>query len=351
MQQRQKLMFKLVATYIGAVIGAGFASGQEILQFFISFGQQGLWGVLLATVLFSYLGAVVLYLSVTLKAANYQELLHYLLGPWASKLMDTLNLFMLVGGLGVMLSGSGAVMREYMGLPEWLGVVLGLGAIVYVIWYGVKGLLTINVILVPVKLLAVCLIASVALLHQGMPTEFSLVRAQGVSGHWLWASLLYVSFNMIVPLAVLSSMGRTISTGMAIYAGLLGGVGLGLAVGMVTLAGLAFYPQVADYQVPMLFIASSVSDILRPVFALLIWVAILTTAIANAHGFASRLAPEGGFRYRLYGIGVCFVVIPLTYFDFSSLVRWLYPLFGYVGMILLVALLVVPVIKTIKATR
>ncbi|MEW6065637.1 MAG: hypothetical protein AB1538_10810, partial [Bacillota bacterium] len=69
------LLIRLVATYVGAVIGAGFASGQEILQFFILFGYQGLLGVLVATVLFAYLGAVVLYLSVKLRSGSYQELL------------------------------------------------------------------------------------------------------------------------------------------------------------------------------------------------------------------------------------------------------------------------------------
>lgn len=347
-KQGSGLLIKLVATYIGAIIGAGFASGQEILQFFVLFGYQGLMGVLLSTALFAYLGGTVMYLSVRLRAGSYQELLSYLLGPWASKFMDILSLFMLVGGLGVMLSGSGAVMREYMGMPEWLGICLGVGVVIYVILHGLNGLLTINVILVPLKLIGICLIAGLAIINQGLPQEATLLNSKGIGGHWIWASFLYVSFNMIVPVAVLSSMGKTISAKTGIYAGALGGVGLGLAILMVTLAGLTFYPNVANYEVPMLYMASCVSNILRPVFAVLIWVAILTTAIANAHGFASRLAPEGGKRYNFFGIGACLVVLPLTYFDFSFLVKILYPLFGYAGLVLLVSLLIVPIVKLHK---
>lgn len=347
-KQGTGLLIQLVATYIGAIIGAGFASGQEILQFFVLFGYQGLMGVLLSTILFAYLGGMVMYLSVRLRSGSYQELLNYLLGPWASKFMDLLSLFMLVGGLGVMLSGSGAIMREYMGLPEWLGISLGVGVVIYVILHGLNGLLTINVILVPLKLVGICLIAGLAMFHQGLPQEITFPNEGGIGGHWVWSSFLYVSFNMIVPLAVLSSMGRTITARTGIYAGVLGGIGLGLAVLLVTLAGLAFYPNVANYEVPMLYMASCVSTILRPVFAVLIWLAILTTAIANAHGFASRLAPEGGKRYKFFGIGACLVVLPITYFDFSLLVRILYPLFGYVGLVLLAALLIVPIVKLHK---
>lgn len=342
------ILIQLVATYIGAVIGAGFASGQEILQFFVLYGYKGVLGVLLATILFAYLGSMVMVLSVRLKAGSYQELLYYLLGPWASKFMDLLSLFMLVGGLGVMLSGSGAVMQEYMGMPGWFGIGVGVGVVIYVILHGLKGLLAINVILVPLKLVGVCLIAALAVFSQGLPQEITLIEHEGVGGNWLWSSILYVSFNMIVPVAVLSSMGRSITAKTGIYAGLLGGIGLGLAVGMVTLAGLSFYPNVANYEVPMLYMASCISTALRPVFALLIWVAILTTAVANAHGFASRLAPEGGKKYRFYGIGACLVVLPLTYFDFSALVRILYPLFGYAGLILITALLFVPFLKRHK---
>ncbi|MEG6510397.1 hypothetical protein [Desulforamulus ruminis] len=341
-----KMVIRLVATYIGAVIGAGFASGQEILQFFILYGYKGLLGVLVATILFAYLGAKVLELSVRLKCSNYQELLAYLLGPWAGSFMDKLSLFMLIGGLGVMLSGSGAVLQEYMGLPRWIGIGLALVFVIAVIFNGLRGLLAVNVILVPVKLLAVAIIACLALAFKGLPQNLPVLSGQGVGGHWLWASLLYVSFNMVVPLAVLSSMGRAVSKRVGIYAGLLGGLGLGVAVALVTLAGLAFYPEVAHYQVPMLYMASGVSSLLKPVFAILIWLAIMTTAIANAHGFASRLAPEGGRRYRVIGVLACFAVLPLTNIGFADLVKLLYPLFGYAGLLLLAALLVVPLFKS-----
>jgi uncharacterized membrane protein YkvI len=50
------LLAKISTAYIGAVIGAGFASGQEIMQFFILHDGKGLTGAVLATLLFSYLG-------------------------------------------------------------------------------------------------------------------------------------------------------------------------------------------------------------------------------------------------------------------------------------------------------
>lgn len=34
--------------FIGVIVGAGFASGQEAMQYFVAFGNQGFWGVALA---------------------------------------------------------------------------------------------------------------------------------------------------------------------------------------------------------------------------------------------------------------------------------------------------------------
>ena len=51
-----KVRLMLVMGYLGAVIGAGFASGQEIMQFFVNYGSCGLTGALTATFLFALMG-------------------------------------------------------------------------------------------------------------------------------------------------------------------------------------------------------------------------------------------------------------------------------------------------------
>lgn len=344
---RAGLLIKVITVYAGTVIGAGFASGQEIMQFFISFGVYGLWGAGLATVLFVYLGLLVMLLAVRLQAVNYQDLLRYLLGKRAGRVMDFVSLLMLPGGLVIMLAGSGAVFSEQLGLPRLLGTILAAVVTCLVIRKGLPGVLTVNLILVPVKILALAVISLLAFLHQGgLPQPFpDVLPVNRVAGHWSWSSVLYVSYNMVVPVAVLSSLGRSVPVGIGMIGGALGGLILGITAGLITLAGLAFYPEVLFYQLPVLFIARSTGFILQSLLSLLVWLAILTTAIADAHGFASRLAPGGGRDYKLAGMGATLLAIPLASLEFNCLVRFFYPLFGYAGLILLFALLLAPVIK------
>lgn len=46
-------ILSVVCGYVAAVIGAGFASGQEIISFFVKYGKYSIIGVLLSCIIFS----------------------------------------------------------------------------------------------------------------------------------------------------------------------------------------------------------------------------------------------------------------------------------------------------------
>jgi len=346
-QSNLLLLAKVVTAYVGSVIGAGFASGQEIMQFFILHGCNGLLGVVLSTVLFAYLGGLVMFLSIKIRATSYKELIIFLLGTKAGKIVDVLNLLMLMGGLSVMMAGSAAVFGEHFGLPARAGVWVVIVLTSLVIMGGLNGVLTANVFLVPLKLLAVVLIALTAI-YKAKEAIFLIPQATplgGVADSWVWAGFLYVSYNMVVPVAVLSSLGGSIPLKIGVAGGITGGFLLGLSVSIVTAAGLLYLPEAAAYEIPLLFLANKLGFVFHWLLGFLIWLAIITTAIADAHGIASRLAPHGGVNYRFFGICACLLALPFAGCGFSNLVRLLYPLFGYAGLVLLVCLLIIPPIR------
>ena len=43
---------KIFLCIVGTIIGAGFASGQEIMSFFVKYGINGAWGMIVCGVLF-----------------------------------------------------------------------------------------------------------------------------------------------------------------------------------------------------------------------------------------------------------------------------------------------------------
>lgn len=335
---------KVTAMYMGAIIGAGFASGQEIMQFITMHGPDGIKEVILITLLFSYLGASTLFLSVRLNTDNYFALFNYLLGTKAGKMLDILSMLMLFGGLSIMLSGSGAIFSEHFNLPGNYGIFIVVLINCIILLGGLHGVLWINAVLVPIKITAIIII-SLLIIH--MENALNAINntvqyTGGISNNWVWSGILYVSYNMILVVAVLTTLGKNINNREAIIGGLVGGLGLGFTAGVMYLAGFRLYPEIINYKVPMLYMAGIIGHGLKNVMGLLIWIAILTTTVANAHGFAARLAIPGSRNYKIIGMGATIMAIPLASMEFDKLVRTLYPIFGYAGLLLIFFLLLAP---------
>ena len=70
-----KEIFIIVLVIIGALIGAGFASGQEIYSFFYCYGLKGILGLILTFVLMTILIYKSLKIIIKYKINNYDEFL------------------------------------------------------------------------------------------------------------------------------------------------------------------------------------------------------------------------------------------------------------------------------------
>ena len=63
-------ILSVVCGYAAAVIGAGFASGQEIISFFVKYGKYSIIGVLLSCIIFSVFAYAVLSVCVEKNIEN-----------------------------------------------------------------------------------------------------------------------------------------------------------------------------------------------------------------------------------------------------------------------------------------
>ena len=74
-----KNIIKIALVIIGAIIGAGFASGQEIYIFFFSYGKEGILGIIISCTLLG----ITIYKSLKIilenNIENYKEFLEYII--------------------------------------------------------------------------------------------------------------------------------------------------------------------------------------------------------------------------------------------------------------------------------
>lgn len=336
-----KHRFMVIMGYLGAVIGAGFASGQEIVQFFVQYGPGGARGVILAMFLFGLCGGWLLYKAHDQKISNYQDMLRLLLGPRLGAIIDGLLAIFLFLGISTMLSASGAVFYEHLYLPKNLGIFLAYIVIVILLATGKKGLILSYNILVPIKIVLLLLVSGYAAIF-AEPSQ-AVMYGYALSGQgdytWIISSVLYVAYNFALAMVVLTEYQSVTNRRNGIIGAVWGGVILGGLVIVNYYSLCKFLPAVIHYQVPMLYVAGQISVTAKHIYSVVLWLGIITTAIANAYGFSQRFAEFTGLGYKICLVLSVTMAIPLSLQSFASLVARIYPIFGILGITIILALI------------
>lgn len=338
--KRKLLLFRITATYVGTVIGAGFASGQEIIQFFTNVGFQGFWGIGLAAVLFALFGFMILFLAEKYQSSSYGDLIRGICGNKIGRMIDFWITLFLLGGLCVMLAGGGAIFAEHLNLSYSLGVIITALIVIITVVFGVQGVMIANTVIVPIMVIVTLAVNWLVVGDRGLQLEITSL-ADPANSNWLISSFLYISYNMTLAVGVLAPLGRGIKDQQTVYlGGVMGGLILGGLIFLNNLSICAYYPQALSYQVPMLYIAGHYGKSLQFMYILILWLEMITTAIGNAYGLAKKVEAFSSWSYRTIVISSVILAIPFSYWGFAHLVGFLYPLFGYLSLFFLVFLVI-----------
>ena len=119
-----KRTFSIAMAFVGLTVGAGFATGQEVIQYFISFGLNGIWGAVLAGIVMTLAGSVILQVGSYFLADEHKAVFRSITHPavsWGLDIVVTLTLFCI--GF-VMLAGAGSNLEQQFGLPAWIGALI-----------------------------------------------------------------------------------------------------------------------------------------------------------------------------------------------------------------------------------
>jgi uncharacterized membrane protein YkvI len=318
-------------TYIGTVVGAGFASGQEIMQFFTRFGSQGIWGIAAVTLMFSWLGTRMMVMGARLKASSYEELNRFLFGPRWGKWMNGFVGMVLFGVTTAMMSGTGALFREQLGWSFHMGVILTAVVAFAVIVRGLDGILSVNSLIVPMMFLFTLLVAANGL---GRPEAAEwLTASHHGGGQWWLSALTYVAFNLAMSQAVLVPMGNEVADERILTAGgWLGGVGLGVMLLASHFAMTLEIPEILRKEIPIAMVIAALGTAMKAFFLLVMWGEIFTTLIGNVYGLAAHLREYLPYRMNTIIAGIFISGYVCSLIGFPTFVGYVYPLFGYCGL-------------------
>jgi uncharacterized membrane protein YkvI len=326
MLKKMKPTLQIAFTYIGTVVGAGFASGREILEFFVQYGIQGLIGILLATVLFVWAGVRVMVIAHRIQAESYQDISMYLFGKTVGTLFNVILLTVLLGTTSVMLAAIGALFTENFQLPAQMGIWFSMIGIYLVTSKGLHGIHSVNSLFVPMLIGFTCLVFLYS--QPWTTTQPSAVEA---IKPWAWLSspLYYVALNVSLTQAVLVPIGRESKTEKPlILGGILGGVGIGLLLLLAYASLIVHLSDVYRAEMPMIALLSGLGKWVTTLFAMLVFAEIFSTLVANVFGLVHQVRQMVRVSTSLISLVILGVSYGISFIGFRSLLALLYPLFG-----------------------
>lgn len=340
--------FQIAAVYVGTVVGAGFATGREIVEFFSRFGFIGFISILLSGYLLIVLGSKLMRIAAQINAVSYQELNTHLFGKWAGRIINIIMLFMLLGVSAVMLAGAGAVFEEQLGLSKNLGVFITIFLSFIVMMVGTKGLFAVNSFVVPIMICFSLMLMTFSV-KQADFIDHLLFIPHAVDG---WKGILapfsYTALNLALAQAVLVPIANEIKDDWTIkWGGILGGAALTIIL-ISSHFTLIMLPNLEQYEIPMAIIMKQIAPFFYWIFVLVIYGEIFTSVIGNVFGLDRQLKQFMTIPTLISISAIFFVSYIISLVNYSELLSMLYPLFGYISLGFFILLWMKPLDRSLK---
>ena len=238
----------IAATYIGTFVGAGFASGQEIMQYFAVYGRYGFLGAAVCGVLFfgfcycSMYSCRALGSERFLKEANIMPCMKYVFCAFMVLMFCT------------MVTASGEMFAEAFGVSKVWGVGAMLAVSVVLLLFGAKGVVRLNALATPVAVLGIVVISLVNVYKN------TVVVMADVD--YIKSSVIYISYNTITLSSITAGMEKLFKNKRTIILSSVISGGVLAALILCELAALNFLPSAAS-EIPMLELLSGGMELYR----------------------------------------------------------------------------------------
>lgn len=334
-----KNILKVVFVIIGTLIGAGFASGQEIYTFFFSYGVEGLIGILISSLILGLVIYKTLQIVQKYKIKTYKEFLEVFIKPknngnffnLKNIINIIINIFILITFF-IMIAGFGAYFEQELEINKLIGSAI-LAILSYIIFTtSVKGVVKVNEILVPILIVFITIIGLINLKSIDLFNIQNYVIRTNESNSIL-SGILYASYNSILLIPVLITLKDYLKDKkqIKIISILTTFIILLLAI-ILFLLLIKVDVDITKLEMPIVYVVSNMFRGLKTVYGFIILGSILTTSISLGTSFLQNTS-KNKKSYTQIAIIMCITSVLVSQIGFSNLINLLYPIFGYLGLI------------------
>ena len=321
--------------FTGSFLGAGFVSGQEIMQFFGVFGKMGVVGMFLSVALFGVFGYIFMDL---VKREGRTAIDQIIMGEGKTilhRFLNAISLFFLFGVTVIMLAGAGSLLNELLGIPYFIGSAVLTVILAVLSLKGMKGVLAITQMVVPVLLVLVVIVALVSLFlfEPAKITAADTSAGNPLLGNWFLATITFFSYNILASLAVLAPAAQRTRDMKTVAKGIIqGAVQLLMMFAGILISMQRFYGYIADADFPMQALAEKISPMFGVLYAVLLLAAMFSGSLACMYGAAVQLFGEKEQKKSAM-LALWAVAFLCSMVGFKELISFIFPVCGYAYLI------------------
>ena len=323
---------KAVFVIIGTIIGAGFASGQEIYIFFNAYGENGLVGICISSLILG----IVIYKA--LKKANFYNIESYSNLLEKSKvpqkiicvINSIINLFLLTS-FYIMVSGFTAFFKQEFNIPN-LFTALVILIICYITFMkNIDGIANVSSVIIPILILIIVMIGYKSnVLYTLYNIDLENIE---IGGNWIIKSIEYAGYNSILLMPILIGIKKYAVNNEKKISIITSTLFFSLSIIIYFI--IFKWGDVSSIEIPLMYIANKYGIFFKYTYGIVVVLAIFTTMISAGYGFLQNCCKDQK-TYKILTIIMCAMAIFIANLSFSGLVNLIFPVFGILGVIQLI---------------
>ena len=333
-----KNIFKVVFVIIGTLIGAGFASGQEMYIFFFSYGLKGILGIFISCILMGLIIYKTLKIIKQNDIFNYKNFIDKILNNNSSnKILSVNNILNIIINIFIvitffiMIAGFGAYFEQTMGINSIIASSI-LAILSFMIFMtSIKGFVKVNELLIPILIILILLIGFFNIKDIDF-LNLSNYIIRNNNSSWLLSAILYCSYNSILLIPALITLKKFLKSKRSIFIIALYSTIVIIALSLIIYLILVRADvDISKLEMPVVYVVSNTFKCFEWMYGFVIISSIFTTAISLGTSFLQNFI-KNKKSYTHIAIIMCITGVIVSRFGFSNLVNLLYPIFGYLGI-------------------
>ncbi|WP_270942566.1 hypothetical protein [Romboutsia lituseburensis] len=334
----------IAGAIVSVCIGSGFATGQELLQFFTAHGYKGLFTGLICMITMCYCCSTLLMLGKSGKIKDSNDIFIYLFGKYIGSVFKLLIPLFCLCSFVVMISGAGATLTQYYGINKSIGqVLLALLSLISVMM-GMNKVLNILGKIGPIIIIVVITVSIITIFKNfdnldKVPQVLDRININRAVNSWWMSGIIYSGLNIIFVTQFLVGAGSSLKYDSSCkWGGIIGGVAFMGAAMFINIAFLSDINNVYKLDIPTLYMAKNVSTIVANIFTIILVAEIYTTAAPLLWNVCSSFAKEKTVKFNIIAVGCTVLGIIGGSLPFAKLVNIMYPISGIVGIFIIIGL-------------